>query len=130
MALEGQNLKDEEQKLLNEMQILYDSASDKSDARYDNPPRLRDVGLKILSKRAEIKACEEAKEQALRAKISATEAEIDRLTSCPFDELLNTDHVDVGKLERLVKLAESRKRSMSELEALKSEISVKRPRKL
>ncbi len=127
MALECQNLKDEEQKLVEELEFLY---CDKSDARYDNPPRLRDVGLKILSKRAEIKACEEAKEQALRAEISAAEAEIDRLTSCPFDELLNTDHVDVGKLERLVELAESRKRSMSELEALKSEISVKRPRKL
>ena len=120
---------------MNEMKILYDSVSDKSsDGRFDNAMRLRDVGRKIDSKRAEIEAYKEAKEQALRAKISATEAEFDRLMSCPFDELLNAatcaDHVDVGKLERLAELAESRKRSMSELELLKSEISVKRPRNL
>ena len=125
------------QQLLSEYRVLLD---DKSESRFDNAERLLAVGGNIESKQEAIKECEaeleQLREEAQRLALLAKQAEIDELeaaheilsTDLRSSELANGD-ADMGKIQCLSAVERDRKRRISELAQLYSEIEAQRSKR-
>ena len=132
-----QSVKDELRALVSEFRMLLD---DKSESRFDNSERLLAVRQNIESKRQAIKECEaeleQLREEAQRLALLAKQAEIDELeaahdvlsTDLRSSELANGD-ADMGKIQCLSAVERDRKRRISELAQLYSEIEAQRSKR-